>query len=769
MLKITPAFSILGLFLLCTGLAPGAYAQEGGDPPSRIARVAYVQGAVSFQPAGTQDWVAAPINRPLTTGDTIYGDQDSRAELQLGDSVMRLASGSELSFVNLADTVTQVQLTAGTLLLRVRDLEDNETYEVDTPNLAFSVLRPGVYRIAVDPSSNTTSVTVRSGQGEVTGNGAAYTMRNGDSDIYSGTDSLTVDALPPPQEDAFDAWSAERDHRSDRDVSAQYVSSDVVGYEDLDDYGSWSSSPEYGNIWYPSQVEAGWAPYHSGQWAYIAPWGYTWVDDKPWGFAPFHYGRWVWARNAWGWCPAAPRPRLGPYVRPVYAPALVAWVGAGAGVAWFALGPREVYVPSYHVSQNYVRNINISNTTVNRTVINNVYNTTIINNKTVNVAYINRGVPGAVAATSAQAFASAQPVQKNRFAMDPQAMRGAQVRTSAPTVVPTREAVIGANRQSVRPPPQLQGRPVIARTAPPPPPLNVDRRLEALRSNGGRPLSAAEVRQIQPSSPAARPAPIHVAPAMAPVAVASAPMRRAPSNNGPNNVPNNAATNNASNTAIVNGPRPGFSPNMPINHAAPAAVHATELPAAARPTSAANADSALERQQLQQQQQLHAQQDQERVRMQQQQELQHQQAARQQADQAKAQEVERQRQIQAQQQQQHAQQEDAAQRAQQQELARQQAARQQADQARAADLERQHQQQTQQLQQRQIAQQQQLQQQQQQLQQQAEQQREIGQQQQQQQMQQQAQQQQQARQREQAEQQQNQKRPAKPDENKRPP
>ena len=749
MLKITPAVSILALILLCAGLAPAAHSQED-DPSSRIARVAFIQGAVSFQPAGTEDWVAAPLNRPLTTGDTVYGDQDSRAELQLGDSVMRLGGGSELSFVNLADTVTQVQLTAGTLLLRVRDLEDNETYEVDTPNLAFSVLRPGLYRIAVDPSSNTTTVTVRSGQGEVTGNGAAYTMRNGDSDVYSGTDALSVDALAPPQEDDFDAWSSQRDHRSERDVSAQYVSSDVVGYEDLDDYGSWSSSPEYGNVWYPSQVEAGWAPYHSGHWAYIAPWGYTWVDDKPWGFAPFHYGRWVWARNAWGWCPAAPRPQYGPYVRPVYAPALVAWVGAGAGIAWFALGPREVYVPSYHVSQNYVRDINISNTTVNRTVINNVYNTTIINNKTVNVTYINRGVPGAVAATSAQAFASAQPVQKNRFAFDNQAMRAAPVRPSAPTVIPTRASVIGANRESVRPPPQFRGRPVIARTTPPPPPVSIDRRLEALRSNGGRPLSLAEVRQIQPPSPAARSAPIHVAPAMAPVAVANAPMHRGPAEN---------ASNNAAATAA----RAGGNPNMSINRPAPAAVHATELPAAARPSSPANADSALERQQLQQQQQLRAQQDQERTRLQQQQELQHQQAARQQAEQAKAQETERQRQLQTQQQQQHAQQEEAAQRTQQQELARQQAAKQQADQARAADLERQHQLQTQQLQQRQIAQQQQLQQQQQQSQQQAQQQREMAQQQQQAHQQQlQQQQQQQARQREQAEQQQ--KHPAKPDE-----
>src|SRR4029077_5424528 len=134
------------------------------------------------------------------------------------------------------------------------------------------------------------------------------------------------------------------------------------------------------------------------------------------------------------------------YVRPVYAPALVAWVGVGAGVAWFALGPREVYVPSYPVRRGYVRNINGSNTTVNTTVISNVYNTTIIN-KTVNVTnvtYVNRGVPGAVAATTSQAFASAQPVSKNIVRVDPHAMATAQVRAFAPAAVPTREAVLGS-------------------------------------------------------------------------------------------------------------------------------------------------------------------------------------------------------------------------------------------------------------------------------------------------------------------------------------
>jgi hypothetical protein len=656
MLKLTLAKPAIGIAFLCIGLSSAAFSDEG-DPPTRIARVAYTQGAVSFQPAGTQDWVEAPLNRPLTTGDTVWLDQDSRAELQLDGSNLRLSSATELSFVNLDNDVTQVQLTSGTLLLRVRRLDDNETYEIDTPNLAFSVLRPGLYRISVDPSNNTTAVVVRSGQGEVTGNGAAYTMRNGDSDLFSGTDALRVDALPPPDQDTFEAWSAERDRRWDRDVSAQYVSSDVVGYQDLDDYGSWSQTPEYGAVWYPAQVEQGWAPYHAGHWSYIAPWGYTWVDDKPWGFAPYHYGRWVWTGNAWGWIPAAPRPHQGPYIRPVYAPALVAWVGAGAGIAWFALGPHEVYVPSYHVSDNYARNINISNTTLNRTVINNVYNTTIINNRTVNVTYINRGAPGAVTATNTQAFASAQPVQKNRFEFDPRAPRGAEVRAMAPTVVPTKQAVLGASRESVRPPPQLQARPVIARTPPPPPPLSVDRRLQALRSNGGQPLSAAEVRQFAPAV-----APASIVNAPRPNVVRTAPLQSAP----------------------LPRPAPGPAASVPVSRPAPAAVHAGDLVPPPRPASPGVADSALEREHLQQQQQLRVQQDQERLRIQGQQQLEHRQAAQQQA-------------------------------AQQQELARQKAVTQQAEQAReveqarAAELERQHQLQTQQLQQRQIEQQQQLQ------------------------------------------------------------
>ena len=186
-----------------------------------------------------------------------------------------------------------------------------------------------------------------------------------------------MDMLGDP--DDFDSWCYSRYNRYEHSRSMQYLSDDVVGYADLDDNGDWAPAADYGAVWYP-RVAAGWAPYREGHWAWIDPWGWTWVDDEPWGYAPFHYGRWAFIGGRWGWIPG---PRQ---VMPVYAPALVVFVGGGGmafggNIAWFPLGPREVFVPSYHVSRGYLVNLNMSGTIVNQTVITNVYNTTIVRNR----------------------------------------------------------------------------------------------------------------------------------------------------------------------------------------------------------------------------------------------------------------------------------------------------------------------------------------------------------------------------------------------------
>jgi len=430
---------LIFVFVL-TAAKPAVAQDDGDDPPSRVARLSYTNGEVSFSPGGTDDWVAAAVNRPMTTGDKLWTDQGARAELHVGSAVIRLSGQTGFSFLNLDDRMMQIRITEGTINLRVLRLEDQESIEVDAPNLAFSVLRPGRYRINVNEAGDTTVINVPEGAGEVTGGGSAYTIHPGESGYFTGTDSLNADMQGADRDDDFDRWCSQRDYREEHAVARRYVSDDVIGYEDLDDYGGWRQVPEYGTVWFPHVTVVGWAPYRYGHWAWISPWGWTWVDDAPWGFAPFHYGRWVNVRGGWGWVPCPPRTVAVVYVRPVYAPALVAWVGgphfavgvgvgggAGVNVGWFPLGPREVYVPSYHSSRTYINNVNVSNTTVNQTVVNNYYNTTVINKNVTNVTYVNQRVAGGVTATSGQSFSSAQPVGRNMVRVDQREVATAQV------------------------------------------------------------------------------------------------------------------------------------------------------------------------------------------------------------------------------------------------------------------------------------------------------------------------------------------------------
>jgi hypothetical protein len=444
--------AVLGLAISTVILPTGAAAQgrdqqdQQDDPPSRVARIGYMEGSVSFQPAGEPDWVQAVPNRPMTTGDKLWTDNDSRAELQLGSAVIRLNSNTGFSLLNLDDDTVQIQLTSGSVNLRVRRLDGDDVVEIDTPNLAFSVTQPGSYRVEASEDGTYSVVSIREGGGEATGNGQTYTLHSGQRGTFSGADSLNAEVFDIGGPDQFDNWAYNRDRRYDESRSGRYVSHDVVGYEDLDDYGDWRDDSNYGHVWFPNRVAVGWAPYHEGHWVWVPPWGYTWVDDSPWGYAPFHYGRWVMVHGRWGWV-------AGPVaVRAVYAPALVVFIGGGrvgdgfgGNVGWFPLGPREVYVPSYHVSRDYVRRVNISNTTVNNTTITNVHNTTIINKTTniTNLRYANRNVRGAVMAVPQRAFASAQPVGRAAVAMNTRQIARAPV-SARVAVVPTRDSVLGA-------------------------------------------------------------------------------------------------------------------------------------------------------------------------------------------------------------------------------------------------------------------------------------------------------------------------------------
>jgi hypothetical protein len=469
--------ALLAALLVIAGAA-AAFAQD--DPPGRVARLNYISGQVSFRPASLDDWGVATVNYPLTTGDHLWTEPGARAELHLGPAVIRLASETAFAFLNLDGDVVQARVAEGTIHVRVREMASNETYEIDTPNAAIAIVRPGTYVIEVMPDGDATRLTVRSGLAQVNGNTGGFSVYAGDSAEIGGTEEMSYDigrAQPP---DVFERWCQSRDVREDNRAAARYVSTSMVGYEDLDDYGTWDYVPEYGWAWQPTMVAADWAPYRYGHWNWVRPWGWTWVDDARWGFAPFHYGRWAHHHDRWMWVP-------GRYVaRPVWAPALVGFVGgldwsftfslgARPAVGWFPLGPGEAYCPSYHVSPAYLRNVNAMHVNVN-----------VMNTANINVAhmrYANRDVAGAMTVVPREQFVGSQPVQRVAVAVPRAVAQQTPVVGHAVAVPPEARSIIGYRPSAVpRPPAAAIGRAVVAWAQPP---------AEVTRTNPVVPLGAA--------------------------------------------------------------------------------------------------------------------------------------------------------------------------------------------------------------------------------------------------------------------------------------
>jgi hypothetical protein len=484
-MKTRTGFSVAVLaaaILLLLPFVPAALAQDQDqaqnqdqgqgnyqDPPTRAGRIGFVQGSVSFQPGGQGDWLDAVPNRPLTSGDNLWVDKDSRAEVQIGSTSIRLGPETSLTFLELGDDVTQLRLSTGTLFFRVRHFGGDDAFEVDAPNLAFNVNQAGEFRLDVNENGDQTVATVWRGEAEITGGGDSYRLDAGQQGTFSGTDQLRYDVAGIGAPDDFGRWAVSRDEHEDRIQSRDYVSDEMTGYEDLDDYGRWHDVAGYGNVWTPAGVPGDWAPYRYGSWTYVSPWGWTWVEQEPWGFAPFHYGRWAFVDSGWCWIP-------GPVaVRPVYSPALVAFIGGGGGfhigvgvgVGWFPLGPGEVFVPWYRTSPRYVQNVNISNTRVNVVQVTNVYNNVTINHVT-NITYVNQRVNNSVTVVNHDTFVNARPVHDNIVRVDQRQIESAPVgREAVMNVQPARQSVLGAGRPvQMKPPDQVMSRPVVATRQP---------------------------------------------------------------------------------------------------------------------------------------------------------------------------------------------------------------------------------------------------------------------------------------------------------------
>lgn len=458
--------TLAAVLLASAALTLSAQAQDE-DPPGIAARVAFLSGQVSLEAQGADYWSSAPMNYPMVGGDRIYTAPDAHAALQIGSTDLRLWGGTDLTLTNLNEQYQQIGIAAGSVHVRVFAIEPGNVVEVDTPNGAVIIQNPGDYRVNVYPDQQSSLVQVDSGVVQITGPGMNQEVDQDEAVQLYGANPVEIgliDTLPP---DDFDAWCMQRDRHILNSASARYVNRYVPGYDDLDDYGDWVAASDYGPIWFPRSTPYGWQPYSTGHWAYIQPWGYTWVDDAPWGYAPFHYGRWVVWQGRWGWVPGPPA------VRPIYAPAFVAFVGGGGGVtAWFPLGVAEPFVPWYQCSPAYVRTVNVTN--VNITVIHNV---TVVNNYNVfinrvstvrsvneiqvnNVNYVNRTHVLAVNSNAMISGARVQQAVVHLNGEQQQALMRAPVTVARPPVAPPAHPVVGVRAST----PVAVARPVLMTT-----------------------------------------------------------------------------------------------------------------------------------------------------------------------------------------------------------------------------------------------------------------------------------------------------------------
>ncbi len=495
---------------------PGGAPTLAPSSEATPARVSYVDDQVSFWRPGAQDWAPARLNTPLAPGDVLYAGPGGNVEIQLGPRAFaRAAYGTHIGLDNQEPDYVQLRVTGGQAALDLRELAAGHTVELDTPNAAFTIERPGYYHVDVAQES-TTFRTHRGGSAAMTpAGGSARPIAANQQVVVTGTDSPRVDPGAAPELTAWDRWNYQRTDYLLQPARAQYVSPTVYGAAALEQYGSWRTVETYGPVWAPLGVPGGWVPYSTGRWIWDPRFGWTWLDDAPWGWAPYHYGRWVFVGGYWAW---APGPVI---VRPAYAPALVVFlggvtVGVGRPLYWAPLGWGEPVFPwwgrpgfvgvAWWGGWGGPRVVN--NVVVNRTTNINVTNITVYRN--VNVANAVVGVP------------------TERFGRGPvQAVRVSQVQAQQLTPVrgvlevrPAAASVMPATGPTVRPPAAVQSRPVVATRQP-------QDFTPTLRAHGLAATSAvapaAAPRLVPSPRPVAAPTRAVVAPEAAPGRAPSAP------------------------------------------------------------------------------------------------------------------------------------------------------------------------------------------------------------------------------------------------------
>jgi hypothetical protein len=341
-------------------------------PTARVGQLSLISGYARMRADRASAWEQAALNTPITTGSAVATEIPGRTEVRVGSTALRMGQESQVVWTEISDNNLHIELKDGLFALRVRMLAPGQRVLLTAGDVTVQVLKPGAYRFRHVAHRARLRAWVLDGQARV-----AFKQQDtllGPNQQVQVDRGVGADLTAKASEDhsSFDAFADSRDKRSDVSLSLQHVSAEMTGAEALDGHGNWRDDASHGAVWFPNNLPADWAPYRYGRWRWLAPWGWTWTDDAPWGFAPSHYGRWLFSGGRWAWAPGQ-LSAANALVRPVYAPALVGFYGNAAGavwtsaaattplVGWYPLAPGEIYWPAYSTQLAYVRMLNAAN------------------------------------------------------------------------------------------------------------------------------------------------------------------------------------------------------------------------------------------------------------------------------------------------------------------------------------------------------------------------------------------------------------------------
>lgn len=367
--KIFSFFPILALLVFSNFLiAQDVDLDDELEVTARVARISAIEGNVQIKRLGENEWEAASLNFPIVEGDEIAVSNNAKLEIQFDDqNFLRVSEGSLVKITTLRDDGISVSLSEGTLSLRVYEFDKEKTFfEIDAPHTMISVQTAGIFRIDAKSTDQVKITAFEDGQVRVYSESSAFLIRGG----RSATIFLTDDRLGEWEtgdlasfSDSWDTWVAERDvaigqlranalASNNSNVNAPDYGQDIYGAADLNDYGSWGDSDDYGRVWRPNpasiSVYDNWSPYRYGRWTWLSPFGWTWVGAEPWGWSTYHYGRWINDGRGWCWAPYSYYQRQNNVAinrgrRNLWRPANVNVFNVGRDIAWYPLSYRDRY------------------------------------------------------------------------------------------------------------------------------------------------------------------------------------------------------------------------------------------------------------------------------------------------------------------------------------------------------------------------------------------------------------------------------------------